>query len=36
MAYTTKNYKSKKELITDFKAGVKITVYQPNDRSDLE
>jgi hypothetical protein len=30
MAYTVKNYSSKKELIEDFKAGKKIEVYQPN------
>uniref|UniRef100_A0A6M3LSP3 Uncharacterized protein n=1 Tax=viral metagenome TaxID=1070528 RepID=A0A6M3LSP3_9ZZZZ len=29
MAYTMKNYKTKKALIEDFKSGVKITVYQP-------
>jgi len=29
MAYAVKNYKTKKDLITDFKAGAKIQVYQP-------
>lgn len=28
--YTEKNYKTKKELITDYKNGVDIYVYQPN------
>ena len=27
--YTTKNYKTKKALIEDVKAGKKVTVYQP-------
>jgi len=27
--YTEKNYKTKKELITDFKNGIEIYVYQP-------
>ena len=27
--YTDKNYKTKKELIADVKAGKKVTVYQP-------
>lgn len=27
--YTEKNYKTKKELIADFKAGIKIRTYQP-------
>jgi len=27
--YATKNYQTKKELIEDFKAGKKITVFQP-------
>lgn len=27
--YTDKNYQNKKEMKEDFKAGVKITVYQP-------
>lgn len=30
MAYTTKNYRSKKQLVEDFKAGKQIEVYQPN------
>jgi hypothetical protein len=29
MAYTTTNYKSKKALVEDFKAGKVIEVYQP-------
>jgi hypothetical protein len=29
MAYTVKNYKTKKELLVDFKAGVKIECFQP-------
>jgi hypothetical protein len=29
MAYTVKNYKTKKALIEDFKAGEHIYVYQP-------
>ena len=29
MAYCEKNYQTKKELKADFKAGVKIKVYQP-------
>jgi len=29
MAYTTRNYKTKKELIADVKAGKEVTVYQP-------
>jgi len=29
VAYTEKNYKTKKELIQDFKSGIKIVVYQP-------
>ena len=28
--YTYTNYKTKKELINDFKAGKKIEVFQPN------
>ena len=28
--YTDKNYQTKKQLIEDFKAGKKISVYQPN------
>lgn len=31
MAYTVKNYKTKKELKADVAAGVKVTCYQPND-----
>lgn len=27
--YTEKNYKTKKEMLADFKAGKKIRVYQP-------
>ena len=27
--YTDKNYKTKKELITDVKAGKRVTVFQP-------
>ena len=27
--YTTTNYKTKKALIADVKAGIKVTVYQP-------
>jgi len=27
--YTVKNYRTKKQLIEEFKAGVKIRVYQP-------
>jgi len=27
--YTIKNYRTKKELVTDFKAGEQIEVYQP-------
>ena len=30
MAYTVKNYKTKKQVKEDLKAGVKIEVYQPN------
>ena len=30
MAYTRKDYKTKKELKEDFKSGVLIEVYQPN------
>lgn len=30
MAYTYKNYQTKKELIADVKAGKVVTVYQPN------
>ncbi len=30
MAYTTTNYKTKKALIEDFKAGKEIKVYQPS------
>lgn len=30
MTYTHKNYKTKKELIADVKAGKTVTVYQPN------
>ena len=29
MAYTVKNYKTKKAMVADFKAGVEIPVYQP-------
>lgn len=29
MAYTHKNYPTKKALIADFKAGIPIDVYQP-------
>lgn len=29
MAYTDKNYQTKKELKEDFEAGKEITVYQP-------
>ena len=29
MAYTVKNYKTKKALIEDFKKGVEIECYQP-------
>jgi len=29
MAYTVKNYKTKKELKADLAAGVKVAVYQP-------
>lgn len=29
MAYTTKNYRTKKALIADFKAGIPIECYQP-------
>lgn len=28
--YTIRNYKSKKELVADYTAGVKIPVFQPN------
>lgn len=31
MAYTDRNFKTKKELLTAFKAGEKLTVYKPND-----
>jgi hypothetical protein len=30
MAYTYKNYKTKKSLIMDVKDGVRVTCYQPN------
>ena len=30
MAYTYKNYKTKKELVADVKAGKAVRVYQPN------
>lgn len=36
MAYTEKNYRTKKELIADFKAGKQIRVYQPGGMFDLK